>query len=153
MTDEQIVKALERCGNIGLCRDCPYYHFNSKRGLGCHNNLMLDALDLIKRQQAEIERLEAVEVGNKTGSLGAVASFIDEKERLVRAKNEWEREVRSKTIKEFAERLKKKAYLNNYCVYVVTNDEIDNLVKEMTEEIDHFANVGKMIGMEDEHET
>ena len=60
MTDEQIIKALERCGNIGLCKDCPYYHFNSNRGLGCHNNLMLDALDLIKRQQAEIDHFANV---------------------------------------------------------------------------------------------
>jgi Holliday junction resolvase RusA-like endonuclease len=35
-------------------------------------------------------------------------------------------------MKDFAEKLKKRAYLNSYCVYVVTNDDIDNLLKELT---------------------
>ena len=141
MTDEQIVKALERCGNIGLCRDCPYDHFNSKRGLGCHNNLMLDALDLIKRQQAEIEELK--KVGNKIDSLGLVATLIDQRERLARAKNEWERKVRAEAVREFAERLtdricesiEKSMDNPNGADYFITDvyTDIDNLAREMTE--------------------
>ena len=141
MTDEQIVKALERCGNIGLCRDCPYYHFNSKRGLGCHNNLMLDALDLIKRQQAEIEELK--KVGNKIDSLGLVATLIDQRERLARAKNEWERKVRAEAVREFAERLtdricesiEKSMDNPNGADYFITDvyTDIDNIAREMTE--------------------
>lgn len=119
MTDEQIVKALERCGNIGLCRDCPYYHFNSKRGLGCHNNLMLDALDLIKRQQAEIEELKADKEALINGQLTIQKMYI---------------EARNKAVREFAEKLKEKATSTFYeeRKYVDTED-IDELVREMTE--------------------
>ena len=124
MTDEQIVKALERCGNIGLCRDCPYYHFNSKRGLGCHNNLMLDALDLIKRQQAEIEELKADKEALINGQLTIQKMYI---------------EARNKAVREFTERLKCESYQAANGGYissdrVVSVADIDNLVREMTEE-------------------
>ena len=49
MTDEQIVKALECCVGNYPCRECPY---DNK---GCE--IEPDALDLINRQKAEIERL------------------------------------------------------------------------------------------------
>ena len=55
MTDEQIVKALEYCSSsdLGQCRNCPFYE-------QCENDeqLVKYTLDLIKRQKAEIERLE-----------------------------------------------------------------------------------------------
>ena len=55
MTDNEIVKALECCV-IGYCRDCAFdvEHFN------CKNNLMNNALDLLSRQKAEIERYKGV---------------------------------------------------------------------------------------------
>ena len=57
MTDEQIIKGLACCTNINHCSiNCPYNDFiDMKR---CTSNLVKDALDLIKRQKAEIERLE-----------------------------------------------------------------------------------------------
>ena len=42
--------------------------------------------------------------------------------------------IKAEAIKEFAERLKAKAYTNNYWHEVVLVSEIDNLVKEFTEE-------------------
>lgn len=129
MTDEKIIKALVRCGNIGLCKDCPYYHFNSKRGLGCHNNLMLDALDLIERQQAEIEQWK--EEANKYQNMWCATT-----EDIQMAKAE--------AIREFAVRLKELSvygtireysYANNmsYMLEDMVSEGIDNLVKEMTE--------------------
>lgn len=51
MTDNEIIKALECCGELirNPCSQCPYFH--EKPCL----QLKRDALDLIKRQQAEIE--------------------------------------------------------------------------------------------------
>lgn len=60
MTDEQIIEALERCGNNGWCSDCPYYKSTSTRGVDCYNDLMLDALDIIKRKQVEITELREI---------------------------------------------------------------------------------------------
>ena len=58
MTDEQIVKALGQCsiyefdGKQGSCKDCPFNGCDY-----CKYELCDFALDLIKRQQAEIEKL------------------------------------------------------------------------------------------------
>lgn len=55
MTDDKIIKALECCG-IDRCDDCPCW----TEELSCDHNLELLALDLINRQKAEIERLNAL---------------------------------------------------------------------------------------------
>ena len=52
MTDEQIVKALECCTRGKICRECPL-----KTEDRCMSIIRGDALDLINRQKAEIERL------------------------------------------------------------------------------------------------
>jgi hypothetical protein len=52
LTDEEIIKALERCIDESMgCVGCPY-HGNSCRQMD------IDTLDLIHRQKAEIERLK-----------------------------------------------------------------------------------------------
>lgn len=59
MTDNEIIKALECCkrpANQTSCDDCPYQFSNEK----CSSKLIDDALDLINRQKAEIERLNIV---------------------------------------------------------------------------------------------
>ena len=74
------------------------------------------ALDLINRQQTEIENLKkAYEIYEESSGL------------------KW---AKAEAIKEFAERLKHGKYYDlNYCEWVVEVgvSEIDNLVKEMTE--------------------
>ena len=57
MTDEQIVKALECCSKENECQVCPY-------GAACLDDkyvsiLSKDALDLIKRQKAEVAELKS----------------------------------------------------------------------------------------------
>lgn len=142
MTDEQIIEALECCvryENHMACRGCPF-----SGGICEEDGLALQkhSLFLIKRQQAEIEVLKKAD--NKIDSLGLVATLMDQRERLVRAKYDWEREVRAKAVREFAKRLTDRicdsierslnnADGNNYCVTDVYGD-IDNLVEEMTEE-------------------
>ena len=58
MTDEQIIDAMEYCGSSGLdeCEGCP---FNEKCDSGEH--LAKYAINIIKRQKAEIERLKKYE--------------------------------------------------------------------------------------------
>ena len=51
MTDKEIIKVLEHCTTDGYCITCPYNNCTDKD----INEL---TLDLINRQQAEIERLK-----------------------------------------------------------------------------------------------
>jgi FtsZ-binding cell division protein ZapB len=114
MTDEQIIKALECCVIGYECpKDCPYMG----KGL-CVDKIRKDALDLINRQKAEIERLE--ETKNRLSyNLQAVLD---------------ERADHSEAVKEFAERLKEKERPAFPLAMVIDVYEIDNLVKEMVGE-------------------
>ncbi len=60
MTDKEIKRALECCGDEGelhWCTECPYY---DKENDFCQEDLHRDALDLIIRQQAEIKEWKRV---------------------------------------------------------------------------------------------
>ena len=113
MTDNEIIKALEWCTDVMDCSKClckPY------SGSSCANKLKTGALDLIKRQQAEIERLQAEQMMTE-----GYADALEER-------------AKAEAIKEFAERLKGRAEWD--CYYeekMVFEYSIDNLVKEMTE--------------------
>lgn len=52
MENKDIIKALEYCSEHGMCDDCPYQH----KQYDCSDYLKTDALNLIKNQQAEIEK-------------------------------------------------------------------------------------------------
>jgi hypothetical protein len=56
MTDNEIIKALELCGSEFECHNgCPYYNNGQFK---CRDlSIYRDALSLINRQKAEIERL------------------------------------------------------------------------------------------------
>ena len=53
MTDNEIIKALECCTGDGLCCECPMWEMLSANCIVELNRL---ALEIIKRQQAELER-------------------------------------------------------------------------------------------------
>ena len=130
MTDEQIIKAYERCFALGFdestCYECPFYTATAK----CTEDLRDSALALIKRQRAEIERLKKKNTILSKNADTAFQDGLDENRDLF--KKEVEPEIRNKAIKEFAEKLKKRFYLSaGRCVVDVYH--IDNLVKEMTE--------------------
>ena len=121
-TDEEVIKALECCDK-GECHICPYDDHNKIGGLNikvfddkCKSHIVRDALDLINRQKAEIEEQDQA----ITKALKRIG------------------EIRAEAYKEFAERLKQTAYthstITGYQYPVVDVSEIDNLVKEMTEE-------------------
>ena len=112
-TDEEIVKALECCQShtITDCRDCP----NRASGHNCVNELMRNALDLINRQKAEIERLKAEQMMAE-----GYADALEER-------------AKAEAIREFAERVMALIYSADD-INPVTEWQIDNLVAEMTEE-------------------
>ena len=125
MTDEQIIKAYERCFTLGFdestCYECPFYTATAK----CTEDLRDSVLDLINRQKAEIERLKK--------NIDGLNVFTTNHMKVIRLQ----------AIKEFAERLKDDMRLDEECKYNCISccyeckefvPQIDNLVKEMTEE-------------------
>jgi hypothetical protein len=106
MTDNEIVKALEYCG----CAEC------------------MAIIDLINRQKAEIERLRKDN------------EYILMQHRFQRRPggdcwNDVIEKAKAEAIKEFAERLKEKAWNGMWEIIAhVDVDDIDRIAKEMTEE-------------------
>lgn len=127
MTDNEIIKSMQCViGKEMLCSECTYQKvlpFPSCRMM-CAKN----ALDLINRQNAEIERLN-IELQSMRSAANSYKMHYEA--------------AKSEAIKEFAERLNGtitnaiNAYYNsNGGGYYLAEDvieDIDNLVKEMTE--------------------
>lgn len=131
MTDNEIIKALECCNHNHVwqreCFDCEYATFEGQ----CGNELIKDALALINRQKAEIERLHSM-------NQAKLDMLHDIRAELEIAKSE--------AIREFAEKLKCKLAdhkfecndktfeeVGNWLIHKVAGDVINELVKEMTE--------------------
>ena len=91
----------------------------------CQQTVYCDLSDIIKGKCKELELANADKVIAETHKKAAKEMFVDVTQQLKTAKSE--------AIKEFAERLKERRGLNQMCIAIVSKDEIDNLVKEMTE--------------------
>lgn len=130
MTDNEIIKALECCISPD-CGNCPYDGDDLLRP--CNHNLMIDALSLINRQKAKIERMQ--KHNKKFGFCNLLGNVLVYSKNL-KDYNDMRKGLKSEAVKEFAERLKrfllfdKKRERN---IAVITEKEINNLVKEMTE--------------------
>lgn len=117
LSDNEIVKALEYCTQQGITSECERCEVKK----GCRSELIVNALDIINRLQAENERLKkSNEMFTDIGKLYS--------------------EIKAEAYKEFAERLKDiiADHLdqsldnpggNNYFITDVYTD-IDNLLKE-----------------------
>lgn len=126
MTDEQIIKAFKICNSENLgCEDgCPFNEICKKD----NGKLYRAIIDLIERQQAEIDELKAYNESLINGQ-------ITLQEMLPKA-------ISDKVIKEFTKKLEGSAILveitngNGKQVYqeVVTFIEIERIKHEMTEE-------------------
>ena len=118
-TDEEIIRALECCRDFGDCSLCPYENATFADELDCTQKLHTDALVLINRQKAEIERLS-----HKCEDCAGCMQWICDCSI-----------IETEAIKEFAERLKDKARMPIGTLYgkMVYVEDIDNLVAEMTE--------------------
>jgi hypothetical protein len=79
MNDNEIIKALEYCKTQGItseCTDCVY----KGTPTDCMGVMLCDALDLINRQRAEIERLREIrDLCN--------ATILEKKEQIEKLKN------------------------------------------------------------------
>lgn len=138
MNDKDIIKALELCCDKMKCNECPY------RDKNCL--FVRDVLNLINRQQAEIERLKAVEEAHRehNGQLrreierlkkhsGKCIYLSDDEttEYCVEAicpKYKTEEDIRAKAITEFVERLKKEICTKRF---IFSFKDIDQIAKEM----------------------
>ena len=152
MTEEEIIKALECCGDK-ICKHCPKYN---SEDIECSEKLIKYTLDFIKRQQTEKEALIA---GHETLQK-ALAEKNAEIERLTKRAEQYPcvvnvgnncfvyakslddydnfiGDVSAEAYKEFAERLKDKSMFleddERYVGDVVKMKDVDNLVKELTE--------------------
>ena len=121
MTDKEIVKALEYCcEDTSICpEECSYYKCKGDY-ITCFEKMQKDALDLINRQQAEIESWKRL-YENTCAELNELLSL--------------EREIKEQAIKEFAEKLKADVQVwidvsGEYVLYEVLKD-IDNFAKEL----------------------
>lgn len=113
MNDEEIKKCLECCISLS-CEGCP---LNDERG--CLTISDEKALDLINRQQADIERLK----------------YLLEREE--KAKESFSKQCYKDGIKEFAERLKEnqRTFIGDeYAYEFIPSIEIDVLLAEMAGE-------------------
>lgn len=147
MTDEQVIKALELCNN-GICKGCPYYDVKC-----CMAVCRRDALNLIKQQQAEIEKLTAEnkkihkawseDLQDKIKSLHKLNEQLDDLRlekygiksvnKAVPVTKATERYIKRKAYKEFAEEFENRCIASG--VYpAITKNLLNNLVKELTEE-------------------
>lgn len=111
MTDNEIIKAMDICGHLEACAECP---LGDMEGVDkCMHTLLQNALDLINRLKEENEDLRQI-------------VFTDRSEAI--------KNLKSAARKEFAERLKEKAWIGFWeTVPHVDIDDIDSLLEEMTE--------------------
>lgn len=139
MTDNEIIKGLRCCGREN-CFGCPY------RGK-CHqgNPMIIDALNLITRQQLEIEKLKISDASKEEYTIKQHGKIKELKARVERLNKEIQitkddytmlqtkiEIIKSEAIKEFADRLKHSFFDNGYESPDIDFDYfVDNLVKEM----------------------
>ena len=116
MTDKDIIKALE------VAR----YHLTASK----HKDAIDNALDLINRQQAEIERLKAP---TNDWLVKGISKEQLEQEKIEALIDNAKKCAKAEAVKEFAERLKAVShpYADSQMVFEL---QIDNLLKEMVGE-------------------
>ena len=159
MTDNEIIKALECCRDderydtCEYCLKCPVSNYNldeETEAVNCVDALLTRAIDIIKRNDAEIEELYKSLDKRILENEAKKAEIEQWKEEANKYQNNWCESVKEierlkdfcdiysnegeRAIKEFAERLKKKAFKplgTWFNEKVVTENCIDNLVKEM----------------------
>lgn len=114
LTDEEIKSSLEVIATTRNCNECKIR--NCKWGAcNCSQITANAALDLINRQEAEIEKMKG----------STIVSNIMESQRI-------KREAKAEAYKEFAEIIKDKWFDNRYDSPDIDFDDfIDNLLKEM----------------------
>ena len=119
MTDNEIIKALEDLLELML-----------HEGDLQRTSIISKALDLIKRKDAEIERLQKTVV-DLNANLSESINRFTRMETLYKIKCKELEITKSEAIKEFAERLKNCFAISGDYLDII--NIIDNILKEMTE--------------------
>ena len=142
MTDNEIIKALECCKKAKINQDCVVLKCPFSTEYGCNiglENLRNEALDLINRQKAEIERLNIESETLATQLKGAYEQIHKLNMAKSEAMKEFAEELEYFVLNEDIEVVKPKckdyeSYINgaNQFRYQIKNG-INKLVKEMTE--------------------
>lgn len=151
LTDEDVVEGLERCistTNAKACAGCPF----NKQNLCDKDQWALEryALDLIKRQRVEIERLKKRISGQKHALFEQQAYTAELQNEIVKLKDYNENllaantglsneilEVKSEAYKEFAERIRECCTSNDDLptdVWLSVTTDICCVLKEMVGE-------------------
>jgi hypothetical protein len=119
MTDNDIIQALECCFVDSCCHGCPLYNPMVKE---CLETAGVNAVSIIKRQKAEIERLES----HNNKLMETVENLIYECDCS-----------KQETIKDFEEKLLALKIKPEFPWddFYVTESMIKELVKEMIEEV------------------
>lgn len=143
MTDKAVIKAYEGLTanqQLNLFRNLHYNDGNSTVN-GIIANAINDILPQLHRQQAEIEILQhkyELAVAEREANVkGFTETLEKQRVEIERLKNINKKldgfvlEARAEGIKEFAERVK---VMSEYGTINVSSWQVDNLVKEMTEE-------------------
>ena len=126
LTDNEIIKALEYCKEQGITSECEKCNIKED----CRRELIAIALDLINRQQAEIERLKENIDGLNIFSGNYLKLFITAVIKEVLLTLETAIEESNKYIREYDDSKEQRAY----------NKGLKNayiLVKEMTESVNY----------------
>ena len=123
MTDKEILKALGEELKTALIINHRFEESNDTENPDDHRFIALlsRTIDLISHQQAEIERLEKIRKADNN---------------LITSLNKCYKTAKAEAYKEFAEKLKEKCYedfqeTDEMLSPYVTDDDIDNLLKEM----------------------
>lgn len=140
-TDEEVIKAIEVCAKAECWGDCKDMSCPAATHQGCRfylrtdedyegviqDEMLKDALDLIKRQKAEIKHLEDTLCGKLSASAAFAIKYMDRKGKEV------VREIKAEAIKEFAQRLK--TYYRNLDKTAggLVEYHIDQIAKEFLE--------------------
>lgn len=139
-SDMKIIKALECC-IIGDCDNCSFYETREL----CPN-LILFVSDLIKRQEAEVEKLKSKN-SNLTSDLSSLRNDLSSaKAKIERLRatvdsftdiGKLYSEIKAEAYREFAERVKLEFYYEfDELIPSIMSDRIDNLLKELVGEDD-----------------
>lgn len=135
MNDSEIIKALECCTLPSGCNDCPYV---SKSAGRCSTAMVKDAFGLIKRQQAEIDRLN-IDLKAMRGAANSYKAHYEDLKSENLETIKILKTAKSATVREFAENLKsrkRKIIINdNYSsaslpLFIILPDDIDKLMEE-----------------------
>ena len=147
LTDEQIIKALECCQKDD-CDNCPLSNYDGCKSLLFDGDIVLDLINRLKAQNKEFDEKIVMQMGLIEYQKAEIERLKDELAQTEDAFNKiyeingtYERKIdtiKSETVKEFEERLRKKAhsYFLANLIWIVEVDDIKEVVKEMVGEED-----------------